>query len=103
MTQIIQLPHVAATVLGFISFLVISEIVRKVRSKKPQKKVVGVITPSEINQSIMFDENDIKQRSKDLQDMPISKFNNTNNMHKARAGYQRDLQQLSEDRDSLLY
>mgnify|MGYP003451015765 CR=1 FL=1 len=65
-----------------------------------RKVIVGVITPSEVNQALIQDEIIIMQRQRSMSSVECSDHND---VLKAGRNYHNELERISNDRDSLLY
>ena len=65
-----------------------------------RKVIVGVITPSEVNQALIQDEVVIMQRQSSMGSVHSGC---SNDKLKAYCDYNKELERISNDRDSLLY
>lgn len=104
MFNLFQLQFIQATLVGLVSLVLIFNLFRHYRSKKNSSRVeVGVIDPSEVNQELIKDENDLRFRLSELSSMSDRGINHKNNILKARAEYASKLEDINNDRESLLY
>ena len=107
MFNIIHIHHVQATLVAVVFGFLLIEFIKYNNAKRSlmenRKKYVGRIDPNEVNQELIKEENDIIIRQRDLSNTNATNFNHGNNRFKARVYYANKLQQIQDDRESLLY
>ena len=110
MLNIITISHIEATLVAVVSGFLIIEFYRRrqakynlMRNRHNNCKVVGVIDANEVNQHLIQDESDIIIRKSKLSSMKETKHNDFNRMLQARSAYNNQLEQINNDRESLLY
>ena len=107
MFNIIQIHHVQATFVAVVFGFLLIEFIKYNNAKRSlmenRRKYVGRIDPNEVNQELIKEENDIIMRQRELSNTKATNFNHSNNRFKARVYYTNKLQQIQDDRESLLY
>lgn len=109
MFQIIQPSFVAQTFMLFGAYIVVRECIIRYREHKRRefiknnKIIVGVIEPQEVLEGLTSDWCDAKLRKSGLSDLPITKHNTMLEVRKARALYDRSIEQIELDEVNMLY